>query len=80
MRYNLACALSIHLHDFETALELLEPYFAQMTMTQLRHIDVDPDFKELREVPRYQEMHSAAEARLKAAGQPLFAPGTSTTS
>ena len=80
MRYNLACALSIHLHDFETALELLEPYFAQMTMTQLRHIDVDPDFKELREVPRYQEMHSAAEARLKAAGQPLFAPGASTSS
>ena len=71
MRYNLACALSIHLHDFETALELLEPYFAQMTMTQLRHIDVDPDFKDLREVPRYQDMHSAAEARLKAAGQPL---------
>ena len=80
MRYNLACALSIHLHDFETALELLEPYFAQMTMTQLRHIDVDPDFKELRDVPRYQEMHSAAEARLKAAGQPLFAAGTSTSS
>jgi adenylate cyclase len=80
MRYNLACALSIHLHDFETALELLEPYFAQITMTQLRHIDVDPDFKELREVPRYQDMHSAAEARLKAAGQPLFAPGTSTSS
>ena len=80
MRYNLACALSIHLHDFETALELLEPYFAQISMTQLRHIDVDPDFKELREVPRYQDMHSAAEARLKAAGQPLFAPGTSTSS
>ena len=79
MRYNLACALSIHLHDFETALELLEPYFAQITMTQLRHIDVDPDFKELRDVPRYQEMHSAAEARLKAAGQPLFAPDTSTS-
>ena len=80
MRYNLACSLSIHLHDFETALELLEPYFAQISMTQLRHIDVDPDFKELREVPRYQDMHSAAEARLKAAGQPLFAPGTSTSS
>ena len=80
MRYNLACSLSIHLHDFETALELLEPYFAQISMTQLRHIDVDPDFKELREVPRYQDMHSAAEARLKAAGQPLFAAGTSTSS
>ncbi|WP_347718686.1 TIR domain-containing protein [Sphingomonas sp.] len=80
MRYNLACSLSIHLHDFETALELLEPYFAQITMTQLRHLDVDPDFKELREVPRYQDMHSAAEARLKAAGQPLFAAGTSTSS
>ena len=79
MRYNLACSLSIHLHDFETALELLEPYFAQISMTQLRHIDVDPDFKELREVPRYQDMHSAAEARLKAAGQPLFAPDTSTS-
>ncbi|MEO6248902.1 MAG: TIR domain-containing protein [Sphingomicrobium sp.] len=64
MRYNLACALSIHLNDFETALELLEPYFAQMTMTQLRHIDVDPDFKNLRDLPRYQEMHSAAKARL----------------
>lgn len=64
MRYNLACALAIHLRDFETALELLAPYFEGISMTQFRHINVDPDLKDLRNEPRYRAMHSAAEARL----------------
>jgi len=79
MRYNLACALAIHAYDYEVAMDLLSPYFAQISMTQLRHIDVDPDLKALGELPRYRAMRDGAEARLTAAGQHAPGSGKATT-
>lgn len=68
MRYNLACALSVDLGDHEAALDLLEPYFEQTSITQIKHADVDPDLVALRDLPRYREMRERADARLAAAG------------
>jgi adenylate cyclase len=69
MRYNLACALAVHLHDYDAALDLLGAYFEQTSITQVRHADVDPDLNGLRSLPRYREMREGAEARLVGAGQ-----------
>jgi adenylate cyclase len=64
MRYNLACAMTQYLGDYDKALDLLEPFFETASITQLRHSDVDPDFNEIRELPRYMEMRAKAGARL----------------
>jgi adenylate cyclase len=66
MRYNLACALSVHLGDVEGALELLGPFFAQTSRTFLNHAKVDPDIDPVRGDPRFQAMLAAAEVRLAA--------------
>ena len=65
MRYNLACALS-DLGGPEGALDLLDPWFAGASQTNLNHAKVDPDLDPLRNHPRFQAMTSAAEARLAA--------------
>ena len=67
MRYNLACGLIMQLKDYEAALDLLGPYFEQVSLTQIRHCDVDPDMDPIREMPRFKQMHDAAEARVAAA-------------
>jgi adenylate cyclase len=69
MRYNFACALSIHLRDLEGALELLGPYFQRATRTNLNHFKADPDMDPLRDDPRLQAMIAAAEERLAAEGR-----------
>jgi adenylate cyclase len=69
MRYNFACALSIHLRDIEGALELLGPYFQRATRTNLNHVKADPDMDPLRDDPRLQAMIAAAEERLAAEGR-----------
>ncbi len=70
MRYNLACALAVHLHDYDAALDLLGDYFEQTSITQIHHADVDPDLDVLRNDPRYLEMREGAEARLAEAEKP----------
>jgi adenylate cyclase len=64
MRYNFACALVIHLPDYEAALDLLEPFFENTALGFLNHAKVDPDFKAIREHPRFKAMVEMAEARL----------------
>jgi adenylate cyclase len=66
MRNNLACALSVHLKDIDGALDLLGPYMAQVTRSDLDWTKVDPDMDPLREDPRFKTMIAAAEARLAA--------------
>ena len=65
MRYNLACGLA-YLREFDTVIELIGPYFAAVSMTQLKHSAVDPDLDEVRSDPRYRAMVEAALGRLAA--------------
>ncbi|HEY1447454.1 MAG TPA: hypothetical protein VGF33_02880, partial [Caulobacteraceae bacterium] len=66
MRYNFACDLGTHLKDTDGALELLGPYLAQVTPSELAWTKVDPDMDAVRDDPRFQSMIAAAEARLAA--------------
>jgi len=68
MRYNFACALSVHLRETDPALDMLEPVLARFAGSFLHHAKVDPDLNPLREAPRFKAMLSAAEARIAAAG------------
>jgi adenylate cyclase len=66
MRYNLVCALSFHLGDVEGANDLLEPYLATATHSELQHAAVDPDLDPLRGDPRFKRMVAEAQARVAA--------------
>ena len=69
MRYNLACALSAYLKETEAALDLLGPYFANVTViSDIPHPKIDPDLEAIRDDPRFLAMLAAAEARLAAKG------------
>jgi adenylate cyclase len=68
MRYNLACTLTVALHDDEAALDVLEHYFEIVnTAAQVKHTAADPDFVRIRETPRFQEMLAATKQRLSIA-------------
>ena len=67
MRYNLACNLSMTLHDTDAALDLLGPFLATASKTFLQHARIDPDLDPLRDDPRFKAMIAAAEARLAGA-------------
>ena len=64
MRYNFACALSVHLKDKDAALNMLGPVFATITEAFLPFAKADPDLELLRGDARWQAMVTAAEARL----------------
>jgi adenylate cyclase len=67
MRYNLACSLATYLHDTDSAIELLGPYFERVSVSELKHCGADPDMDPLRDNPRFQQMAAAAGARLSQA-------------
>ena len=65
MRYNLACTLTVALHDDEAALDVLQPYFERVnTIPQIKHTEADPDFVRIRDKPRFKEMLAATKERL----------------
>jgi UrcA family protein len=59
------------LGDYELALELLEPVFAQCAAGLLRHVATDPDLDPIRGDPRFVAMTTAAAARLGLSGDPV---------
>jgi adenylate cyclase len=63
MRYNLACAL-VFQGEFDAVNDMLEPYFENVSITQLNHCVLDPDLDSIRGNPRFQEMIDQALARL----------------
>jgi adenylate cyclase len=64
-RYNIACTLAIELHDYEGAIEALQPYFENTSSTtEIRHLEVDPDLDPIRDDPRFQSMLDEAKKRL----------------
>jgi len=70
MRYNLACALSLHLRDVDGANALLEPYLATATLSELQHAAVDPDLDAIRDDACFRAMFAAAQARVAATALP----------
>jgi adenylate cyclase len=65
MRYNLGCALTVGLKDFDRALDVMGPFFEQVgSATHIRHLEADPDFDPLRDDPRFKQMLGAAKERL----------------
>jgi adenylate cyclase len=65
MLYNLACTLTVALHDDEAALDVLQPYFERVnTAPQIKHTEADPDFVRIRDTPRFQQMLAATKERL----------------
>ena len=65
MRYNMACVLTIALHDDEAALDVIQHYFETVnTASQIKHTEADPDFNRIRETPRFQQMLAATKKRL----------------
>jgi adenylate cyclase len=63
MRYNFACALSVHLKDTDAALDLLESVFANISMGLLSAARTDPDLDHVRDHPRFKALLAQAEAR-----------------
>jgi adenylate cyclase len=64
MRYNIACDMVIHVHDFDMAFELLGPVCAKMGRERLEWLKSDPDFGPIRDDPRFTAMVADAERRL----------------
>ena len=67
MRYNFGCILCAYLKDKDAALEMLEPFFLNISNSFLPYAKADPDLKVVHDDPRWQAMVAAAEARLAAA-------------
>ncbi len=64
LRYNFACSLITEFHDFEAALDLLEPVFEKWRIEAVNWSKTDPDLDPIRDHPRLKAMFAAAEARL----------------
>jgi adenylate cyclase len=66
MRYNIACAMTVKLKEYDAALELLAPLFERLQSEMINWAKADPDLDALRDNPRFKEMAARAEARMAA--------------
>jgi len=73
MRYNLACALIMELHDADAALDVLEPFFEEVkSPIHVKHLMADPDLESVRDHPRFKAMLAAARQRIGMPDQPSY--------
>ncbi len=63
LRYNLGCSMA-RLGEFEMALDLLDPIFETTLLPGLLWAKNDSELDSVRELPRFQAMVAAADARL----------------
>lgn len=63
MRYNFACALA-NVDDFEGAIDMFEPIFAECGSTMINIAESDVDLDAIRNDPRFEAMMSQAKSRL----------------
>ncbi|HEV2080515.1 MAG TPA: hypothetical protein VGR19_11555 [Allosphingosinicella sp.] len=63
MRYNLACAFAANLADIDTALDLLESWFAAASPHEVKRIGFDEDMAPIRDHERFRQMLDLAVAR-----------------
>jgi len=61
MQYNFACAMALHLKDYEGALDLIARRLEKITPALFRGILTDPDLDGMRQLPRFQAMIKAAQ-------------------
>jgi adenylate cyclase len=64
LRYNIACALVVELHEFEAALDLLGPTLEKLQIEAVNAVPLDPDLALIRDHPRFKAMVAASKARL----------------
>ena len=69
MKYNFLCAFATYLKDFDAALDVAGPLFAQITPQLLDWSKADTDLDPIRADPRFVALVEKAQARL-AGGTP----------
>jgi adenylate cyclase len=65
LRYNFACTLVLELHEYDAALDLLEPAFQSLRIEAVNWAKTDPDLDRIRDHPRFKAMLATAEERLR---------------
>ena len=64
MRYNIACALILDLHEIDAGLDMLEGALSVFSPERIGHALSDPDLDAVRDHPRFRTMIAAAQTRL----------------
>jgi len=64
LKYNIACAYVLDLHDYEGALDLIEGSLGNLGCDHVRHALADPDLAAVRDHPRFTKMIADARQRL----------------
>jgi adenylate cyclase len=64
LKYNIACAYVLDLHDHEGALDLIQGSLSNLGTDHIRHALADPDLAAIRDHPRFTKMIADARQRL----------------
>ncbi|HEY4070181.1 MAG TPA: TIR domain-containing protein [Sphingomicrobium sp.] len=64
MRYNFACVVALHLHDYDAAIDLLDGVVDEIPPSLFRNVLIDPDLDCLRDLPRFRAMVDRTASRL----------------